>query len=78
MALTDLNAMQLVRQQVLRDGTLAAVPLATKNSACKACSWRSSCLGERSLASAKRDQLEGLLTLHQNEASKSAKTAATS
>ena len=78
MALTDLNAMQFVRRQVLRDGHLAAVPLATKTSACKACSWRSSCLGERSLASAKRDQLEGLLTLHQNEASKSAKTASTS
>ena len=78
MALNDLNAMQLVRRQVQRDGHLAAVALATNTSACKACSWRSSCLGERSLASAKRDQLEGLLTLHQNEANKSANTASTS
>jgi len=78
MALTDVNAMQLVRRQVHRDGHLAAVPLATKARACKACSWRSSCLGDRSLASAKRDQLESLLTLHQNEANKSAKTASTS
>ena len=78
MAMNDLNAMQLVRRQVQRDGHMAAVALATKTSACKTCSWRSSCLGERSLASAKRDQLEGLLTLHQIEANKSAKTASTS
>ena len=78
MAMNDLNAMQLVRRQVQRDGHLEAVALATKTSACKACSWRSSCLGERSLASAKRDQLEGLLSLHQNEANKSANTASTS
>jgi len=78
MALTDLNAMQHVRRQVHRDGHLAAVPLATCSSVCDACSWRSSCLGGRSLASAKRDQLEGLLSLHQNEASKSANTASTS
>ena len=75
---SDLQAMKQT-QRLLRDrGDYGAVPLATSASACAACRWKPSCLGERTLASAKRDQIEGLLSQHQSEPTRSANTASTS
>ena len=75
---SDVYAMARVQRLVQERRDYASVPLANSSVTCTTCRWKPSCLGERTLTSAKRDQLEGLLAEHHKDAIRSDKTASTS
>ena len=75
---SDVRAMRRTQRLVREHDGFAAVPLAQNAASCTLCRWKTRCLGERTLSAAKRDQIEGLLALHHNEATRSASTASTS